>query len=132
MKLTRPALPIRPLAYLLAVAGLAVPTFDAGSIMLTRFSVADGVRASGQAAAKAIEELPTSRQTSALAYRVATQEAESYRLTLSSEDFLIYPDGRVQVTGSRTAPTMLLGHLGPLGEMVSISDTLTVSAPTFS
>lgn len=123
-----PMPPIRPLCYLVVAAGFVLGAVDGGSVVLTRLAVPDDVRAAGQAAAGAVEGQPTNRQTAAVAYEVASDQARPHGLTVSRNGFTLYPDGRVQLTASRTAPTLLLDRVPALQHFAEASVTETVAA----
>ena len=45
---------------------------------------------------------------------------------MPSKGFAIYPDGRVTLTGTKTAPTILLHRLSFLRHFAEVSTTVTV------
>ncbi len=45
---------------------------------------------------------------------------------MPSKGFTIYPDGRVTLTGTKTAPTILLHRLSFLSHFAEVSTTVTV------
>jgi hypothetical protein len=44
----------------------------------------------------------------------------------------LFPDGRVELTGARTAPTLLLAHISSLSDLTSAESTETVTPPPSS
>ncbi len=124
--------PIRP------VVGLAIATFlvliavDSGSVLLTRISVPDEARSAGVAAADEARDLPTTRQSAIRAQQVARGEARAHGLRVLSRGFVLYPDGRVHLTATRTAPTLLLHRIPGLRDLAVVTVSTTVSAREFS
>ncbi len=47
---------------------------------------------------------------------------------MRDKDFTIYPDGRVTLTGVKTAPTLLLDRVSVLKHFTQVSTTVTVTA----
>ena len=43
-----------------------------------------------------------------------------------SKDFTIYPDGSVTLTGTKTAPTLLMQHVAVFDHLTHVSTTVTV------
>ena len=46
---------------------------------------------------------------------------------MNRKNFEIYPDGSVTLTGTKTAPTLLLKHLSVFAHWARVSNTLTVA-----
>lgn len=124
--------PLRPLVYLAIAAGLLAAVIDAGAVMLTRFRVPEDLRLVGQAAAVAVEDLPVNADTAHTAFEVAAQEARPLGMVLEHQTFTLYPDGRVSLTGTRTAPTLLLERFDALRPMATVTSTTTISASPYS
>ena len=116
---------LRSLGLLIAVA-VVLLAVDGGSVMLTRMSEPDDVRTAGYAAAALAKEGPATRQTAVSALQVAQQSADGHDVTVHSKNFTIYPDGRVTLTGTKTAPTILLHRLSFLSHFAEVSTTVTV------
>ena len=117
---------LRGLMILVAVA-VAALVIDSGSLVLTRISSPDVIRGAGYKAAAIAERGPTTRQTAVVALTAAQQDALTHGITVVSKGFTIYPDGRVTLTGTKTAPTLLMQHVALLSRLTHVSTTLTVS-----
>ena len=127
-----PFLPsLKPLVFLLVSAVVVLGTVDGGSVFLTRMSVPDAARQVGYEAAAAVENRPTTRQTAMVAFQAARQDARGRNLLVRPQGFTLYPDGRVTLTASRTAPTMLLHRISALADLADVSATVTVTALPF-
>ena len=118
--------PLRTLGWLLVAAVLVVVLVDAGSVALTRASVPHGVRDAGRAAAATVPDPPLTPDAAATALAAARAQARPRGLTIRRKGFTIYPDGRVTLTGSRRAPTLLLCHVDALRRLAEVSATETV------
>jgi hypothetical protein len=105
---------------------------DASSVALTRLSTPDDVREAGQAAAEAVQGMPVDRQSATVALAAAVDKARAHGLRILPGDFRLFPDGRVELTGDRTAPTLLIDHISPLSHLTSVESTATVTARPFS
>lgn len=123
--------PLRTLGWLLAAAALVVGLVDAGSVALTRVSVPHGVRDAGRAAAATVPDPPLTPDAAAAALAAARAQARPRGLTIRRKGFTIYPDGRVTLTGARTAPTLLLSHVDALRRLTEVSATETVQPSSF-
>ena len=122
----------RGLGLLVAVA-IALLAVDAGSVMLTKLSAPDDVKTAGYAAAEvAVKSQSKTRLTAIAALRAAQDDAVSHGITVSDKDFTIYPDGRVTLTGVKTAPTLLLDRVSVLKHFTQVSTTVTVTALPYS
>ena len=116
-------------AVLLVVAVVIVlSALDGGSVALTQMQLPDHVKTAGYAAAEVSGSGPTDRQTAVAAWRAAEQAAEKNGFTVRPRNFTIYPDGRVQLTGTREAPTLLLHRLHALQHWARVTSTQTVKA----
>lgn len=110
-----------------AVAALSVLLLvDSGALMLSRMATPDRARDAGHAAALAVEGHVVSQQTAVLAYDAARAAASEHALRISTEDFRVLPGGRIRLTASRTAPTLLIHRLPLLRDYVDVSVTQTV------
>jgi hypothetical protein len=124
--------PLRPLAYLAIAAGLMVTVIDAGAVMLVRIKTPDDVRAAGIAAATAVKSRPVNADTARTAFDVATEESRPIGLVVKATSFTLYPDGRVSLTGTRTAPTLLLERVDALSDLAKVTASATVSPSPYS
>lgn len=120
--------PLRPLIWLAVAAALVVAAIDAGSVVLTRVKVPDDVKKAGLAAASEVENEPVNQRAAAVAYDTATRHARPLGIEIKPKNFTLYPDGRVELTGVRTAPTLLLDRIEPLRHFAKVKATATVSA----
>ena len=111
---------------LLALFAAVLLAVDGGSVMLTRMSEPDDVRTAGYKAAEVAKAGPTVRQVALNALATARQDADTHDITVPSKGFAIYPDGRVTLTGTKTAPTILLHRLSFLRHFAEVSTTVTV------
>lgn len=132
MRIPDLAIGLRGLVGLAAAVTVVLGTVDAGSIMLTKLSVPDDVRSAGQAAVTATKNQPATGQTALVAFEAANADARSFGIEVSSKDFTLYHDGRVTLTASATAPTLLLQRLTPLRHLANITETVTVEPLPFS
>ena len=113
-------------AFAVVAVVLLILAVDSGSVVLTKMSSADNVRDAGYKAAAVAKQGPTSRQTAVAALDAAQADADGHGITVNRGDFEIYPDGRVTLTGTKTAPTLLIKHLAVLSHWARVSTTLTV------
>ena len=113
-------------AITVVVLVLLVLAVDSGSVFLTKMSSADNVRAAGYEAAAVAKNGPATRQTAVAALNAAQSNADTHGIVVNRKDFEIYPDGRVTLTGTKTAPTLLIKHLAVLSHWARVSTTLTV------
>jgi len=118
---------------LIAVAALVlmVLAVDAGSVVLTRMSSHDDVQQAGYQAAAVAKQGPATRRTAVDALSAAERDAEPHDITVSSKGFTIYPDGRVKLTGTKTAPTLLMKHVAAFDHLIHVRTTLTVAPLPF-
>jgi hypothetical protein len=118
---------------LILVAALAfvVLAIDAGSVVLTKMSSHDDVQQAGYQAAAVARHGPATRQTAVVALSAAEHDAASHGITVASKGFTIYPDGSVTLTGTKTAPTLLMKHLTAFDHLIHVSTTLTVAPLPF-
>jgi hypothetical protein len=120
--------PIRSLVYLAFAVAFLLGAVDGGSVLLTRIATPDDVKAAGQAAAEAVDGMPTNRRTAEVAYAAAADMARRDSVGVATKGFTVYPDGRVRLTGTRTAPTVLMHRIPALEEWTRVTATVTVAA----
>lgn len=111
------------LAWLSAGALALLLLVDTGSLLLTRVSTPDRVHDAGRAAAEAVEGLALTQQSAVLAYDAARSAAADHSLQIDQDDFRVLPHGRVRITATRTAPTLLLHRLPRLERYIEVSAT---------
>lgn len=121
-----PLPPLRGLAMLSLAIGFLLAVIDGGSVVLTKMSSPDDVRAAAYVAAAAAERQPTTPRTARTAYDAAVADAKHYGITIRTKGFTIYPDGRVTLTGVKTAPTIFLYRVAALRGFAEVSTTVTV------
>jgi hypothetical protein len=126
------SLPIRPVGYLVAFAAALGLGIDTGSVVLTRMAAPDQVRESGHAAARAVERMPVTGRAASIALKAAADDGERRGLTVRPRMFRLHRDGRVQVTMTKTAPTLLLKRVEPLRHYTRVTSTAIVSPLPFS
>ena len=80
----------------------------------------------GYKAAEVAKTGPAVRQVAHNALATARQDADTHDIKVPSKGFTIYPDGRVTLTGTKTAPTILLHRLSFLSHFAEVSTTVTV------
>lgn len=119
--------PLRPLVWLAVAAAILVAAIDGGAVVLSRVKVPDDVKKAGLAAASEVENEPVNQRTAAIAYDTATRYARPLGIEIKAKTFTLYPDGRVELTGVRIAPTLVLDRIGPLRHYAKIKATETVS-----
>lgn len=127
-----PLPPIRPLLYLVVAAALVGGGIDGGSVILARLSLPDDAVDVGHAAAASTDGHPATQQTAAVAFEAARRAAAPLDVRVRPDDFTLYPDGRVTVTATRTAPTLLLHRLPVLRDVATVTATETVGALPYS
>jgi hypothetical protein len=119
---------VRGLALILAAVVFLLSVIDGGSVFLTRVSVPDAARNAGYAAARAAENQPMTRRTVLVAYTAARDDGEKRNLQIKTKNFTLYPDGKVKLTASRTAGTLVLRRIPSWSHWADVSATVTVSA----
>jgi hypothetical protein len=120
-------------ALVLVVAAVVVlSAIDGGSVYLTQLQLPDDVESAGYAATEVSTKGQTNRQTAVAAWRAAEDEAEGKGIAIRSRGFTIYPDGRVTLTGTKKAPTLLLHRVHALRHLLRVTDTETVTALPYS
>lgn len=113
---------------MLASVVLVLTVIDGGSIFLTRMSVPDAAKNAGYAAAAAAEGQPTTRRTVLVAYSAARDDGQKRNLKIKTKNFTLYPDGKVKLTATRTARTVVLHRISAWSHWADVSATVTVSA----
>lgn len=112
-----------------AAVALALLVIDGGSVLLTRLTTPDELEGAAQKAAAVVahrdEGVPTP-QTAMAALEAARAEAGKHEITLSEDDFLVYADDSVELTGVATAPTLLLQRVPFLADLAEVTSTMTV------
>jgi len=119
---------LRGLVLMLATAVFVLSAIDGGSIFLTRMSVPDAAKNAGYAAAAAAEGQPTTRRTAVVAYDAAREDGKKRNLEIRTRNFTLYPDGKVKLTATRTARTVVLHRISAWRHWADVSATVTVSA----
>jgi predicted acyl esterase len=113
---------------MLAAVVSVLSVIDGGSVFLTRMSVPDAAKNAGYAAAAAAEDQPMTRRTVLVAYNAARDDGEKRNLQIKTRNFTLYPDGKVKLTASRTARTLVLRRIPSWSHWADVSATVTVSA----
>jgi Flp pilus assembly protein TadG len=113
---------------MLASVVLVLTVIDGGSVFMTRVSVPDAAKNAGYAAARAAENQPMTRRTVLVAYNAARDDGEKRNLKIKTRNFTLYPDGKVKLTASRTARTLVLRRIPSWSHWADVSATVTVSA----
>ena len=111
---------------------IVLSAIDGGSIFLTRMSVPDAALNAGYVAAAAAKGQPTTRGTALVAYRAAREDGKKRHLHIRAKDFTLYPDGKVKLTATRTARTLILHRFSASSHLAEVSATVTVSALPFA
>ena len=116
---------VRGLLLLIAVV-IVLIAIDGGSVFLTKISPPTTSRAPATRRLRWRRRCrPTSRRRSSL----CTWPSGMPRATASpvkDTSFVIYPGGRVTLTGTKTAPTVLFHHFSWLASLARVSTTVTV------
>lgn len=124
--------PLRPLGLTVAAAALIGVAIDAGSVTLARLAADHNVESVGVAAAESVKSRPITSDTAALALKVARSKGRLEGLRVQGGTFRLYRDGRLHLTASAKAPTVLLKHVEPLRHLTSVSVSATVVASPYS
>jgi len=128
MRVSAPRVSRSVVGYFLSTALFLIALIDGGSIVLSRLALTDSAVTVGHDAAQAVEALPVTQQTAVIAFEAAQTAAGSQGLTVPTDDFELYHDGRITLTLTRTAPTLLLQHVPRLRDLAQVSTTVTVTA----
>ena len=120
------------IAWFVGMAVLIIALLDGGSLAITRASVTDDARDAGYAAAEAVEGLPGTQQAALIAYEAATRRGTAAALHIERRGFTVYPDGKVTLTVTRTAPTLVIKHVPVLRDLAVVTATITVTALPYS
>ena len=123
---------IRPLGFLIAASAVVGLGLDAGSVALTRLAIDRDVLEAGQAAAEAVEGLKVDQRSATVALQAAAERGREDGLKIRTKSFRLHQDGRVELTGVRTAPTLLLELFDALRHYTKVRSTLTVEARPFT
>ena len=123
---------VRPLAFLVASGALIGAGIDAGSVALTRLTIEDNVRQTGQAGATAVEGMPVNQRAASVALAAAEEEARKSGLKVRTKDFRLHQDGTVELTGTRIAPTLLLDRIDMFRHYTKVRATERVDARPFT
>jgi hypothetical protein len=113
---------------MLVSAVIVLSAVDGGSIFLSRMSVPDAALNAGYVAAAAAKGQPTTRGTALVAYRAAREDGRKRDLQIRTKNFTLYPDGKVKLTATRTARTLVLHRIPAWSHWADVSATVTVSA----
>jgi hypothetical protein len=119
---------LRGLVLLLAAAVFVLSAIDGGSIFLTHMSLPDAAKNAGYAAASAVEGQPATRRTVLVAYHAAREDGQKRNLKIKTKNFTLYPDGKVKLTATRTARTLVVHRISSWSHWADVSATVTVSA----
>ena len=122
----------RTILWLVMVAFLIVLLVDGGSVAIVRAAAPDDARQAGYAAAEAVAGLPNTQKSVVLGYEAATRNGTAAALHIERKGFTVYPDGKVTLTVSRTAPTLVFKHLPVLRDLTVVTATTTVAALPYS
>lgn len=132
MRVSVPSVSRTAIGLFLAAALLLVAVIDGGSVTMSRLAVPDDTLTAGHEAAKAVEGLPVTQQSAVVAFEAAQRSATPQGLTVGADDFQLYADGRVTLTASRVAPTLVLKHLPVLRDLAQVTSTATVTVRPYS
>jgi len=119
-------------AVLLGAAFLLVVLIDGGSVVLTSLSVPDDTAAAGQAGAAAVEGVPPAERSVITAFDAAQTAGTGNSLRVHTKDFMLYRDGRVSLTASRVAPTLVFHRLAWLRDRAVVTSSTTAQPMPFS
>ncbi|WP_166390456.1 hypothetical protein [Nocardioides ochotonae] len=114
-----------------SIAAVLVVAFaiDGGSVLLTTIAAPDDLEEAGFKAAAVVshskDPVPTST-TAVAALEAARAEAGKHDITVREDDFTIYADDTVELTGATTAPTLLFKHVPFLEGLAEVVTTLSV------
>ena len=120
------------IAWFVAMLVVGLTLVDGGSVAITRASVPDEARNAGYSAAEAAHGMPNTQQAALIAYDAATRSGASAALRIERKGFTVYPDGKVTLTVTRTAPTLVFKHLPVLRDLTVVTATTTVTALPYS
>jgi hypothetical protein len=120
----------RILTMLPLIALPVVVVADLGSVAVVQLSVPDDAQEAGRAATQAISfrVTPTAAtpQNVRLAFEAASNVAALHRQTVDPSTFTVFKDGSIQLTVSKTAPTMLFKRVPGLRNLTVSKTTTTV------
>ena len=101
----------------LALVAAGIVLFDVVSVAVARVSVADDANTAARAASEAYA---TERNVQG-AYDAAAFAAGGRGESVAPLEFRVAPDGQVSLRLSRTARTVVLGRIGPLRHLGTVS-----------
>lgn len=103
---------------------------DLGSVTVVQLSVPDDAQEAGRAGTQAIafKVNPTAAtpENVQAAFTAASTVASLHRQVVDPETFTVFKDGSVQLTVSKTAPTVLFKHIPWLRDLAVSKSTTTV------
>lgn len=118
------------LKWLVALSLVLVVVLDAGSVVLTKMSLADDAGKAGRAAARAVSGLPVTTTTAQVGFAAAGQVAAfNEGEEVQRSDFEVLPGGGVSLTLVRTAPSLVLGRVPWLAKYGVVSASVVVEKP---
>lgn len=115
-------------------AGLVLVVIDGGSCALASMSVSDTVKDAGLAAVNAVTNQPVNYRTATTAYQAAQRVAmdnHAQVITDGDDGFALQADRSITLTVTRTAPTLLMSHIGPLRHYTEARASWTAKPPTY-
>ncbi|MGV8847617.1 hypothetical protein [Tessaracoccus sp.] len=109
---------------------LGVVVLDAGSVLMTKVSLADDARDAGRAAGRAVSGLPLSSSTAVVGFEAA-QGVVSFKdgVKVRESDFEVLPGDGVRLTLVRTAPSLVLGRVPFLARLGVVEASVVVEKP---
>lgn len=119
---------VRRAVFAVLAGAIVLGALDGGSVALTRLQLPEDIKQAGYAATEVSGRNQTNRQTAVAAWKAADKDAGEHGVAIESKDFTIYPDGRVTLTGTKTAPTLLLHRVAALEHLTRVTSTETVKA----
>ena len=106
----------------ISLSVIGVLTFDALSIGLASLTVSDAANGAAIAARDVYDNSPGNRVA---AFAAADRFADQHGVVLDPSHFVISKDGRITVTVTKVAQTMVFEHIPPLTEWTLRSATAT-------
>jgi hypothetical protein len=101
-------------------------------VVLTSLSVPDDTAAAGQAGAAAVEGVSATPRSAMTAFDAAQVAGIGTSLRVHTKGFRLFPDGRVSLTASRVAPTLVLHRLPWFRDRAVITSSTTAQPLPFS
>jgi hypothetical protein len=124
--------PVRVLAWLVVASVLGGLGVDATSVAVARMEVPSQLQRAGLAAATSAKGQPATQHTATVALRAARHQARTDGLRVRARSFRLYPGGRVRLTATRTAPTLLLDRFEALRHFTVVSSTTDAAVSPYS